>query len=603
MRRSGRKLLRLALAGLAFLCPPFFPGLLAQTKTIFTAQLDQTRITVGENVVLTVDLQGEDIDLSRGVELPDLRPYFQLEGQVGPSVRTEMSLINGAMTKRVSWRMQYDLVALKSGKFTIPRLVHQSGNQIYHTNPISVEIVEPQTLGEQPGASEAKGWAPPSDPFLKLELDRTEYYTGEQIRASWYMYYIEDILNLSMGMPPSLAEFKVLDLENATQLSPTTKDFRGQEWKVAFINSLALFPLRGGKMIIGAEELRFQHQNRRRDFFGMPMVQEFPVKSDPVAVTVKPLPAGAPADFTGAVGAYSLSSRLSKNEVRAGESLNLELEVRGDGNPDYTLEPKLEFPAEFEVYPPEVKSDRDIEAGRLFSIKKFNYVVVARKEGEFQIPGISFRYFDPADGQYRLAQSPTLVLKVTPGADMAEPESGTSGAVSNPEIRADIRFIKPDQKALPDQSMGMFGRAWFWLAHLSGLVLIGFAFWYRSYQGRLSSDQGFARKQRAFAKFKKGLKKTRRLAHEKKYGEFSAGLRHSLLEYLGDRFNQSPWGLLEEDIQEILAKAGAAPEQIKEYLTLLSALAGFSYGGKMESTDDLIGRGEKLVASLEKSLK
>lgn len=590
------------LAGFFLLAWGLFSQGSAQSHPIFFAQLDQTRLQVGARAVLTVSLEGEDIELGAGVELPRLSPYFQIEGQRGPSVQTEMSIINGKMTKRVSWTMQYILVAVKPGMFTIPRMSFHSRGQVYYTNPIQVEITEAKALSEQ-SPIESKEWAPPTDPYLKLELDRAEYYQGEQILASWYLYYQEQPYNLRLGMNPALADFNALEMESASQLSPVSKTLRGKQWNAAFIRSMALFPLKSGKLSIGALELRYERSTGQRDFFGMPILEEYPLRSEPVAVIVKPLPPDAPTDFSGAVGQFSLTARLSRSEARVGESINLELEITGNGNPDYILEPKFDFPASFEVYPPEVKLEKEISAGRLVSHKRFNYVLVARQEGEFQIPEIGFRYFEPKSGRYQLAQSPSLKIKVYPGS-IAPPAGQASIKPSGTKIQTDIRYLKLGLKEFPDQSAGVFAKGWFWLSHLLGLVLMGLAFWYRAYQSRLLSDRGFARKQRAFKRFRKQLKKAHSLSLTQSYDQFASSLRHSLLEYFGDRFNQSPWGLLEEDMREIMAKEKIPEEISREFLELLQKLAQAQYAGKMDVEPlEMLQRSEKLVQAIEKSAK
>jgi len=588
------------MVSLALVGSGFFIALSGQTRPNFSAQLDQTRVPVGARAVLTVSLEGENIEVGRGVQLPELSPYFQMEGQMGPSSRTEMSIINGRMTKRTSWQMQYVLIAVKSGQFTIPRMAFSSGNQVYYTSPISVEITEAKTAAPA-GPAESKGFSPPEDPYLKLELDQGEYYPGEQIRVSWYLYYQEPFVNLSLGMSPVLADFNAMELETAAQLSPAQKNFGGRNWNVSFVRSLALFPLRAGKPAIGSMELRFQRSSGRRDFFGMPLVQEYSVRAEPVSVIVQPLPAGAPAGFTGAVGTFSVYSHLSKTETRTGENLNLEIEIQGDGNPDYILEPKLEFPPAFEIYPPEIKLEKEVEAGRLQSHKRFNYVAVAREAGEFKIPEVSFSYFDPGAKEYRLAQSEPILVKVTPGPGLA----GTASlSPSSPEIKADIRFIKSGQKELPDQSPGIFGKGWFWLSHLAGIFLVAAAFWYRVYQARLESDPGFARKQRALGQFKKQAKRAKNFTRAKDYLQFSSELKKALLEYLGNRFNQSPWGLLEEEMVEVMKKEKIPEELIRELIHLLNDLSQAQYAGKIApEPEPLLSRSEKWAQALEKAGK
>jgi len=575
--------------------------LICSGQTLFHAELSQTRLRLGERILLTVILEGENIDTGNPVQLPNLAPYFRVEGQSGPSVSTQMSIINGKMSKHSSLQYQYELVATQAGKFTLPRIAYRSGSQTFFTAPIPVEILEPQNANQAAPPS-SKNWAPETDPCLRLELDRREVYAGEQLVAAWYLYFQRRLLNLQLAANPSLPDFKGTELEKAGQLSPEEKFFRGLPWNVAFIQSLALYPLRAGQATIGPLELRYMNQFNQRDFFGMPLGQEQRVVSEPVTIEVKPLPEPAPDDFTGAVGQFELQSRLAKAQVRVNESDQLEVQITGDGNPDYILEPKFLMPAEFEIYPPEVKLDTEARAGRLFAVKKFEYLLVARKDGQFQVPAIGFRYFEPQTKTYKLAQSPGLAIRVAPGPAGGGVSPGSAGQPIISAVSEDIRFIKPDRQGLADQSSGLLGKGWFWLLHLSGILLVALAIYYRAVRQRLDSDQVLARRMRAFSQSQKRLKKARKLAQEGNSGELLSELKRALLEYFGDRFGQSPWGLVEEEMQEVMDRKGIAKELSQEFLALLSALGRAQFAGKMEGSDPgpMIARSAKIIEALEK---
>ena len=574
--------------------------LVARGQVQFRSELSQTRVRVGEQVVLSVVLEG-DIDTNAELDLPDLSPYFRVENQAGPNVSSSMSIINGKVNKKVSLQYQYYILAVKAGNFTIPRMTYHQGAQSYYTSPISVEIYDAQNAADA-GPASSKNWAPDSDPYLKLELDKTEAYVGEQIKAGWYLYFQRNLFNLKLGNQPQFAPFKALELEKVNRLAPVEKSFRNMPWNVAFLQSLALYPINSGKATIGSLELRFQSQGGQHDFFGMPIGQLESVVSDPIFITVKPLPEPAPADFTGAVGKFEVKTSVTKTEARVNEGLHLMVEIFGDGNPEYVLEPKILMPPEFEIYPPEVKNETEAREGRLFARKKFDYLLVAKKDGEFTLPPVSLRYFDPQAKEYKDAASQPIAMKIFPGA--GNPIS--PGAAPAPAaVSEDIHYIKPDQKSLPDQSTGVVGKGWFWLIHLSGLLLVGLAVFYRAFQERLTSDQVFARRLRAPGQAKKRLKKAAALARDGKAREFSAELKRALLEYFGDRFCVSPWGLLEDDMAEVMRKEGIPEELSTEFLGLFSALSRAQFAGKIEDNDceKIIAQSEKIIAAMEKTKK
>ena len=571
----------------------------AKAQLIFRAELAQTRLRVGEQTILNIVLEGEEVDAKTGVELPDLSPYFRVDGQIGPSVSTVMTIINGRMTKRTTWQIQYLLVANKVGSFTIPRLSYRSGSKTYFSNQIMVQILETETVKAR--ADDFEKMEISKDPFLNLELEPKEVFIGEQIIASWYLHFQRQIMELNLGSGPSLADFKVMELERSTQLSPVIKEYKGEAWNVAFIQSLALFPLEAGRVKVSSLELIYQ-QRAGRDFFGMPVAKQEVVRSEPVAIMVKPLPHPSPREFTGAVGKFEIKAELSKKEARVNENLSLLVEIRGDGNPDYILEPKINIPPEFELYPPEVKVESSIEAGRLWSKKRFEYVLVPRKEGDFQIPELRFCYFDPESKEYKYVKTELISLKINPDASLVG--LGYQAEGKEPlELKEDIRFIKPNRELL--KSEGAWQEKWIWLIQVLGMALVGFAYWYRAYLSKLDTDEKFRRRQRAFRQSKDRLKKAKKLLEQNQAEEFICELKSALLQYLGDRLGISPWGLLEEEIEEAMEKNFVPKEEIKEFIGLLRDLNRFQFGKAISglSSKELLERSERLIGSLERVKK
>ncbi len=565
----------------------------------FQAELSQTRLRVGEKTIFSIRLEGEELEIPVQLELPELRPYFQVVGKIGPSIRTEMSIINRRMTQRTRWEVKYILRAESPGRFTLPSLSYSQGGKVYHTEPIEVEILEAKTESESQTFKKLKII---QDPFLVLELDKTEAYLGEQVVASWYLYYRRQLFNLGVGTSPALKNFKVMELESATQLSPTLKYLEGKPWNRAFIQSLALFPLHSGELKVGSFELRYQQAGKGQDFFGMPIIEEKSVQAPGKKILVKPLPEPAPDDFTGAVGKFQLKIHPTKIEVRQRSSLQLEVEILGDGNPDYILEPKLKFPPSFEVYPPEVKLETEVRAGRLFSSKKFQYVLVPGKSGDFEIPEISFCYFDPELGRYQRTSAGPVLIQVRSCGVLPE---GRTTAPLSPTLSPEqsIRFIKPERDFLADEKSGLVEKSWFWLLHLLGLMLVGASYFYRAYQLRLERDQAFARRVQAYPQAKKQLKK---LAKEKiSQEELCSQLKKILLEYFGNHFASSPYGLLEEEMEEIMRKNQVPAELSSKFLSLLNLLTEKQFAGSRKELEkkELIAQVEDLITALEKGKK
>ena len=72
----------------------------------------------------------------------------------------------------------------------------------------------------------------------------------------------------------------------------------------------------------------------RRDIFGSRIYKTInkTVAAGTRTIDVKPLPDGKPAGFTGAVGKFSMDVSTTKEKLKASESLEAKVEIRGNGN-------------------------------------------------------------------------------------------------------------------------------------------------------------------------------------------------------------------------------------------------------------------------------
>lgn len=100
-----------------------------------------------------------------------------------------------------------------------------------------------------------------------------------------------------------------------------------------------------------------QYDNVNMGFFTVQSPQERSIKvsSNSVSVNVLPLPQPQPDGFSGAVGKFTVESRLIGNSFRTNDPATLIYTISGTGNIKYLQEPKIDFPSEFEQYSP--KSD------------------------------------------------------------------------------------------------------------------------------------------------------------------------------------------------------------------------------------------------------
>ncbi|MFA5056633.1 MAG: BatD family protein [Opitutaceae bacterium] len=148
--------------------------------------------------------------------------------------------------------------------------------------------------------------------------------------------------------------------------------------------------------------------------FSAPEMVQHTVTSNEPALTIKPLPDGAPADFGGAVGQFTFTSKVVPLSVAVGEPITWTLELAGTGNwPDLHGLPAREVSKDFKVLQPQAK--RTPAEGKLFDgTLTEDAVLIPTKPGTYTLGPVSYSYFDPRRGTYQTVKTGPVTVTITP---------------------------------------------------------------------------------------------------------------------------------------------------------------------------------------------
>jgi hypothetical protein len=152
-------------------------------------------------------------------------------------------------------------------------------------------------------------------------------------------------------------------------------------------------------------------------FFGpQPRMEQVSVTSEQPIMDVKPLPAGAPAAFRGAVGDFKLTSKVVPEKAAIGEPVTWTLELSGTGNwPDISGLPARDVSNDFQVVQPKAK--RTPAEGKLFDVTlSEDVVLVPTKPGTYTLGPIKFSFFNPKTGAYETKTTEAKTITITPPA-------------------------------------------------------------------------------------------------------------------------------------------------------------------------------------------
>jgi hypothetical protein len=165
--------------------------------------------------------------------------------------------------------------------------------------------------------------------------------------------------------------------------------------------------------------------------------------SNSPTITVNSLPSGAPESFDNQVGkSYELEVDYSTTQLKAGEPIDVKVKVSGKGNLKQLNAPELTFPLDFDTYEPEIDGNTKLSISSGFTgSKEFNYLVIPRHHGTYEIPAFEFSYYDLNSGSYQTLSHPAQTIQVEKSANSTPATNAGSG---NTVAKEDVEVINKE---------------------------------------------------------------------------------------------------------------------------------------------------------------
>ena len=540
------------------------------------AFLSAPQVGVGRQFVLNVEVSGTQ-QLEQDPVLPDMEEFA---GFLSAGTSTSIRIVNGRTSMAITY--QYRFQALLEGTFEIGPVSVTVGDHTVRTEPLALVVSDAPPPPPGPGAGADAGdpgvAVSPEDLFVETGVSATRVFENEPITVEYRIFTRVPVQTYTITTLPQATGFWSEELEQPA--SPQTQQVirDGSEYLTATIRRMVLFPTGSGTRTLDPMSVEAQVRVRERrafdpfadifDFSSL-MDRRVPVvvASRPVNIEVVPLPAeGRPESFAGHVGDLDVSTSLDGAAVETNEAVTLTVEYSGTGNLRTLSPPEIEFPVEFEAFPPEA-SDRISEGGgSLQGSRTWEYVLIPRAPGELTIPPVEVSYFDPASGRYGSARSQPLEITVTGEASTGEGVGAVPSAVET--LREEIRFIRVGTPRLRRTDVSLFSMGGFWVVLLLPLVAAAGALVLRRHRDRLEGDVAYARVRRANRMAKKRLARARGLASGDPR-DFYAEVAGALQGLLADKLNIAEAGLVREDAGRIAARRGASAETLARLFACL----------------------------------
>jgi hypothetical protein len=594
---------------LSVLCALLGTTLFAQ-QVNFTTQVDQT--TISKNQVVQVEYVVENAKKIEEFDPPSFRNFAVLQGPVQSS---GMTYINGNLTQYKA--LVFVLQPRKTGKLIIPGATAVIDGKRRQSDAVAIEVTNSNSGGSSANRPPIRFNIPeerveadrefvlyPNESvadkikknlFVRVDVNKKECFVNEPVIAT-YKLYSRLRSESRVVKRPSYNGFSVYDMQDPEAGSPSVETLNGKSYNVHVIRRSQLFPLQAGEFTLDPVEVentvRFikaesegdNYLEEIADPFAETVSHTLTVASSALPIVVKPLPAAnQPKYFDGAVGRFSIAASLKTPIAKAGETANLLIQIKGNGNLPMINAPAINWPSSVESFEPTAKEELHPDVAPLSGVKTFEYVFSPKDTGEVTIPGVRFAYFDPVSKSYKTDSTKSFALRIVPGEK-----------------------AKRNEKKLP--VVGVIPSTqnmWLWIGGGTLITLLIIMFVVTNNRRRNKTTTG-ARKKAVIPEVpvmvkRDKLERAKELAAVGGAGAFVKEVETAIWSEVGEKLGIPPIHLNQREVVAALQQRGADEGTVKLFREVMNDCETILYipGQATEDRHDVIEKAEQFLESLD----
>lgn len=428
------------------LCLIFLVSVNIQSQISFDAKVSKKRLGLNERlrVDFVMNENGDDFTPP---------PFTNFQIVSGPQQSVSRSWVNGV--RSFSKTYTYFLTPKRKGKVTLGQAVIVIKGEVYKTLPIPLEVT---SAVEKPNDPNNIDYITDQNIRLVAEISNTQPYLNEGITVLYKLYFrnpisISDVQELES---PSYGDFWSHLIKIGQVRVNTRGEYKGEPFNEVVWRKVVLYPQKTGKLDIEPLSLNLSLSvpSDRRDLFGRRILTQGQktISAGRRVINVKSLPEkNKPTDYTGAVGSFDFDVIIDKNALKASESFQAKIKVKGKGNLKLFNLPSINVPNTLEVYEPEHSENVKISLSGMEGIIEDTYTIVPKYQGKYPIPPVQFSYFDPKTSNYKTLRSQNLLVDVfegpLAGSNTNQEKVETKQIISTKENS--FRFIQLDTQLFP----------------------------------------------------------------------------------------------------------------------------------------------------------
>lgn len=541
----------------------------------------------------------------------------------GPSTSTQQSyqIINGRTSSQKTVDYSFVYKAGAAGEYTIPSASIQVDGKTYKTEPLTFKVIpadsNAQGSGGQGGvrvddASTHTSDKPvgKDDVFVRIIPSRTTVYEEEPIECVIKLYTKYQIGSFLSVSQPNFDGCLIDEIAVQPSLNEI-EHYNGQNYMTAVLKKVLVFPQKSGQLTFNSGKYDIsvvQYERVSGGFFAtnVPVEKEIHVAPGDLSVNVKPLPSPQPDGFTGAVGQFTIDSRLSSDALRTNEAATMTITISGTGNIRYVKAPEVDFPADFEQYSPRTDIDANVTGNNVRGKLTVEYTFVPQTPGDYTIPPIDFVYFDPDKKEYVTLPIAERNIKVAKGVGTTV----SATQVEQKDINASMTDILHIKQGIHDMkvshSLYVYSAGYWIIWIILVAVFAGAVIYTRKMAVRNADIAG-----RKLAKAGKVGKKRLRLARSfmdsddtKSADRFYEEVLKAMWGYIGDRFRIPSSQLTRQNVAASLSSNNVTDETIEQVVKVLDECEMARYtpaSTSVEARREVLALAEHAINSLEKT--
>lgn len=568
-------------------------------------------VEVGDMFYINIEVS----DIEAKPETPKSVPgakvmYFERTGQA-----SSFSSVNGRTTQSFSYTYTMTLRATKEGTYTYGPISvgGVKSNQIKYTigaggNAPSSQSSQQSASPTNQGADDKPKYIGKGDGnlFLRANVSSTTAYEQQALVYTVKLYTTYDAIKfIGASAAPKFDGFVVEESKDISN-SLNYETYQGKTYATAIIARYIIFPqmtgslkVTGNTYTVSVDRREYYHD----PFFGNMSYStplQLNVTPNDLVINVRELPAPKPADFSGAVGTFRISSKLNTNSFRANQAASIIYTVEGTGNIKYLQLPDLSalYPSEIEVYSPKTTPHITVGSTNVSGTMTFDYSFMPLEEGEFAIPDVKLIYFNPQSGKYETSVARGYKIKVGKGAPGSENANGA-------KTKFDAQLQNVEVDSLSKHHPMLVRSWWYWLLYIVPIILYIVAFaTYRKYVNSHADMVAF-NSRRANKIAARRLKKAAIALKKHDRENFYTELLSALWGYLSDKLKMPTSELMRENVRQVLSTRRVPEAETDAFIHMIdeAEFAKYSSAGTDSNMQKAYDNAVEMINRLENAFK